>query len=137
MGRTSRPLPASTATGAARRGASGARRGRGARRAPGGGAGRARGGRVGRLEWAVSLRPPGMLQIAQGRPMLGPNSMRSTDVALRAIDDVGLTEDEMLAAVVTLSSFVSGIAKTTVEAMQAADRTGISDEEWWDIQGEY
>src|SRR3712207_7315351 len=69
--------------------------------------------------------------------MLGPNSMRSTDIALRAVDGIGLTEDEMLAAVVALSSFVAGLAKTTIEAMQAADRTGISDEEWWEIQGEY
>ena len=91
----------------------------------------------GRQEWALYLRHPWMLQIAHGRPMLGPNSMRSTDIALRAVDDLGLTEDEMLGAVVTLSAFVSGLAKTAIEAMQAADRTGISDEEWWDIQGEY
>jgi AcrR family transcriptional regulator len=91
----------------------------------------------GRQEWALYLRHPWMLQIAQGRPMLGPNSMRSTDIALRAVDGIGLTEDEMLATVVTLSSFVAGLAKTTIEAMQAADRTGISDEEWWEIQGEY
>ncbi|MHA6625922.1 TetR/AcrR family transcriptional regulator [Pseudonocardia sichuanensis] len=91
----------------------------------------------GRQEWAMYLRHPWMLQIAQGRPMLGPNAMRSTDVALRAVDDLGLTEDEMLGAVVTLSAFVAGLAKSTIEAMQAADRTGISDEEWWEIQGEY
>jgi AcrR family transcriptional regulator len=91
----------------------------------------------GHQEWALYLRHPWMLQIAHGRPMLGPNSMRSTDSALRAIDGIGLTENEMLAAVVTLSSFVAGLAKTTIEAMQAADRTGISDEEWWEIQGEY
>lgn len=91
----------------------------------------------GRREWALYLRHPWMLQIAQGRPMLGPNSMRSTDIALRAIDDLDLTEDEMLGVVVTLSSYVAGLAKTTVEGMQAADRTGISDEEWWEIQGEY
>jgi AcrR family transcriptional regulator len=91
----------------------------------------------GRQEWALYLRHPWMLQIAHGRPMLGPNSMRATDIALRAVDEIGLTEDEMLGAVVTLSAFVSGLAKTTIEAMQAADRTGISDEEWWEIQGEY
>jgi AcrR family transcriptional regulator len=91
----------------------------------------------GRQEWALYLRHPWMLQIAQGRPMLGPNSMRATDIALRAVDDIGLTEDEMLGAVITLSAFVAGLAKTTIEAMQAADRTGISDEEWWEIQGEY
>jgi AcrR family transcriptional regulator len=91
----------------------------------------------GRREWALYLRHPWMLQIAQGRPMLGPNSMRSTDITLRAIDGLGLTEAEMLGVAVTLSSYVAGLAKTTVEGMQAADRTGISDEEWWEIQGEY
>src|SRR5688500_5786093 len=69
--------------------------------------------------------------------MLGTNYMRSTDIALRAVDGIGLTEEEMLGAVVALSSFVAGLAKTTIEAMQAADRTGISDEEWWEIQSEY
>ncbi|GAA1225689.1 TetR/AcrR family transcriptional regulator [Pseudonocardia alaniniphila] len=91
----------------------------------------------GRQEWALYLRHPWMLQIAQGRPMLGPNSMASTDVTLLAVDGIGLDEHEMLAAVVMLSSFVSGLAKTTIEAMQAADSTGVSDEEWWEIQGEY
>jgi Tetracyclin repressor-like, C-terminal domain len=43
----------------------------------------------------------------------------------------------LLAAVVMLSSFVAGLAKTTIEAMQAADSTGVSDDEWWEIQGEY
>jgi hypothetical protein len=63
--------------------------------------------------------------------------MTSTDVALRAVDGIGLTEDEMLAAVVTLSSFVSGLAKTVIEATQAAERTGIADDEWWAIQEEF
>jgi AcrR family transcriptional regulator len=98
---------------------------------------RARLAAFGRQEWALYLRHPWMLHIAQGRPMLGPNAMRSTDIVLRALDGLGLTEDEMLAAVVMLNSFVAGLAKTTIEAMQAAERTGISDDEWWEIQGEY
>jgi AcrR family transcriptional regulator len=91
----------------------------------------------GRQEWALYLRHPWILQIAQGRPMLGPNSMASTDVTLLAVDGIGLDEHEMLAAVLLLSSFVAGLAKTTIEAMQAADSTGVSDDEWWAIQGEY
>lgn len=91
----------------------------------------------GRQEWATYLRHPWMLQVTQGRPMLGPNSMAATDIVLRAVDEVGLDEHEMLAAVVMLSSFVAGLAKTTIEATQAAERTGVSDDEWWEIQGEY
>jgi AcrR family transcriptional regulator len=91
----------------------------------------------GRRDFALYLRHPWMLQVPQGRPMLGPNSMAITDIALRAVDDLGLTEDEMLAAVVTVSAFVAGLAKTVIEATQAAERTGIADEEWWEIQGEF
>jgi AcrR family transcriptional regulator len=91
----------------------------------------------GRQEWALYLRHPWMLQIAQGRPMLGPNSMRATDIVLRALDGLGLTADEMLAAAVMLNSYVAGLAKMTIEAMQAGERTGISDEEWWKIQEEF
>jgi AcrR family transcriptional regulator len=90
-----------------------------------------------RQEWALYLRHPWVLQVPQGRPMLGPNAMASTDIALRAVDGIGLTEDEMLAAVVTVSAFVSGLAKTVIEADQAAERTGIADDEWWEIQGEF
>jgi AcrR family transcriptional regulator len=90
-----------------------------------------------RKEWALYLRHPWMPQVPQGRPMLGPNSMTSTDIALRAVDDVGFTEDEMLAAIVTVSGFVSGLAKMVIEGMQAAERTGIADDEWWEIQGEF
>jgi AcrR family transcriptional regulator len=90
-----------------------------------------------RREWALYLRHPWALQVPQGRPMLGPNSMAATDIALRAVDGIGFTEDEMLAAVVTLSAFVSGLAKMVVEANQATERTGIADDEWWEIQGEF
>jgi AcrR family transcriptional regulator len=90
-----------------------------------------------RQEWALYLRHPWMLQVPQGRPMLGPNSMATTDISLRAVDDIGFTEDEMLAAVVTVSAFVSGLAKMIIEGMQASERTGIADDEWWEIQGEF
>ncbi|OLT09584.1 hypothetical protein BJF78_30470 [Pseudonocardia sp. CNS-139] len=98
---------------------------------------RARLAAYGRQEWELYMRHPWVLQVPQGRPMLGPNAMASTDVALQAVDGLGFTEDEMLAVVVTISAFVSGLAKTVIEAAQAAERTGIADDEWWEIQGEF
>lgn len=91
----------------------------------------------GRQEWALYHRHPWVLQVPQGRPMLGPNAMTSTDIALRAVDGLGLTEDEMLSTVVLISSFTQGLAKTVIEANQAAERSGISDDEWWEIQEEF
>lgn len=82
-------------------------------------------------EWALYRRHPWVLHIAQGRPMLGPNAMDATEIALRNFADTGLSPREMIAAVMTISSFVAGLARTALEATQAAGTTGISDEEWW------
>jgi AcrR family transcriptional regulator len=90
-----------------------------------------------RLLWELHLRHPWMQQIEQGRPMLGPNSMASTEIWLRAIDGIGLDEREMLSTVVLMTSYIAGLARVTIEASQAAELTGISDEEWWSVQEEY
>lgn len=84
-----------------------------------------------RQQWATYLRHPWMLQIAQGRPLLGPNSLRATELAIRDVDGIGLDEHEMVSVVVAVGAYVTGLAGSTIDAMQAADRTGVSDEEWW------
>lgn len=90
-----------------------------------------------RRMWLMYLRHPWMLQISQGRPMLGPNSMASTEIALRYVDGLGLDEKEMMSTIVAIGAYVGGLARTTVEAMQAADRTGISDDDWWAVHTEF
>lgn len=87
--------------------------------------------------WDMSLRHPWMLQIVQGRPMLGPNAMASTEIALRYVDGIGLDEQEMMSTIVAIGAYVGGLARTTVETMQAADRTGISDDDWWAVHTEF
>lgn len=91
---------------------------------------------AGRLQWATFLRHPWLLDIPQGRPMLGPNAMQSTELTLRYLDGIGLDEHEMIGVVITVSSFVTGLARTTVEEREAARRTGVSDDEWWKVHTE-
>jgi AcrR family transcriptional regulator len=91
----------------------------------------------GRQLWALYQRHPWLQHIDQGRPMLGPNAMASTEIWLRAVDGIGLDEHEMLSTVVLVTSYIAGLARVTIDAMQAAERTGISDEEWWKVQEEY
>lgn len=98
---------------------------------------RARCAEFGSQLWALYLRHPWMQQIDQGRPMLGPNSTASTEIWLRAVDGIGLDEREMLSTVILVSSYIAGLARVTIEMTQAAERTGISDEEWWSVQEEY
>lgn len=92
---------------------------------------------AGRAQWAMYHRHRWMLHIAQGRPMMGPNAITATEFALRIVDGLGLDGREMLDVVLTLSSFVSGLARSSVEASQAAAETGISDEQWWAAQSPY
>jgi len=97
---------------------------------------RARLTRNAQLQWATYQRHPWMLQIPQGRPLLGPNSMQVTEISLRHLDGLGLDEHEMVGVVITVSSFVAGLARSTIEYMQAAERTGLSDEDWWAAHSE-
>lgn len=97
---------------------------------------RARLARFAHLQWATYHRHPWMLQIPQGRPLLGPNSMQATETSLRHLDGIGLDEHEMVGVVVTVNSFVAGLARSTIEYLQAAERTGLSDEDWWATHSE-
>lgn len=90
-----------------------------------------------RRTWEMFMRHPWMLQSPQGRPLLGPNSMRSTETALSALDGLGLDEYELMAVAVTVDAYVAGQARSAIDAMQAAAVTGVSDEEWWATQGEF
>jgi AcrR family transcriptional regulator len=90
-----------------------------------------------RQTWRHYHRHPWLLHVPQGRPLLGPNSMRATEAALRILDGTGLDPVEMIDTIVTTTSFVAGLARTSVEASQAARDTGISDEEWWLAQRPY
>lgn len=90
-----------------------------------------------RKDWAFYRRHPWMLHVPEGRPMLGPNSMRATEAALRALDGLGLGGAEMLDVIVTVNSWVAGLARTSLDAATAATTTGVSDDEWWDTQAPY
>jgi AcrR family transcriptional regulator len=90
-----------------------------------------------RQEWRHYHRHPWLLHVPQGRPLLGPNSMRATEATLRILDGTGLDPVEMIDAIVTTSSFVAGLARTSVEASRAERDTGVSDEEWWLAQRPY
>lgn len=90
-----------------------------------------------RGEWAHYHRHPWLLHVPQGRPLLGPNSLRATEAALRILDGTGLDGRELMDAVVTTSSWVAGLARTSLEASQAASRTGVTDDEWWAAQAPY
>lgn len=89
---------------------------------------------VARSAWDLYQRHPWLLQVmAMSRPPLGPNSIAGYDYALRAVDDIGLTELEMDSVVNMVSVYVQGTARAAAEAASSAQDTGQTDDEWWSV----
>lgn len=84
-----------------------------------------------RNEWAFFLAHPWAVQIAEARPVLGPNVLGGFEAILRVVSDIGLDEREMLGVVQLVHLYVRGAAREAVEQAEAARRTGVSDEQWW------
>jgi AcrR family transcriptional regulator len=88
---------------------------------------------IARETWALHLRHPWVLQVAQSRPLLGPNALASYEYALAAVDGVGLSELEMEFVVTLVNDYVQGAARAAVLTAQAEQRTGMTDEQWWAV----
>ncbi|MCP2258291.1 transcriptional regulator, TetR family [Streptoalloteichus tenebrarius] len=86
---------------------------------------------VARENWALYQRHPWMLQVATIRPVLGPNLMAKYDYELRAVDGIGLTEIEMDSVLSLVLGFVTSAVRGALEASQAEQSTGMTDEQWW------
>ncbi len=79
-------------------------------------------------------RHPWLLQVNQTRPLLGPNSLRGFDIALSCLDGLGLTGQEKVSVIVTMDAYITGIARVYILHQQAAEESGITDEEFWAAQ---
>ncbi|MFC7740484.1 TetR/AcrR family transcriptional regulator C-terminal domain-containing protein [Nocardiopsis composta] len=87
---------------------------------------------VARQNRDLYLRHPWMLQVAAGRPVLGPNSMVRYDRELRALEGLGLSDIEMDGVIALLSDYVHGAAREAVAMADAAADSGRTDQEWWE-----
>lgn len=86
---------------------------------------------IARENWALHLRHPWLLQVATSRAVLGPNVAAKYDYELRAVDGIGLTDVEMDSVLTLVLGHVQGAARGAVEAAQVEQRTGLTDEQWW------
>jgi AcrR family transcriptional regulator len=86
---------------------------------------------VARENWALYHRHPWLLQVTMVRPVLGPHITAKYEHELRAIDGIGLTDLEMDLVLTLVAGHVEGAARRSLEAAQAEQLTGVSDEQWW------
>ncbi|MFC6087451.1 TetR/AcrR family transcriptional regulator [Sphaerisporangium aureirubrum] len=92
---------------------------------------------IARQKWALYQRHPWLLYVATSRPPLGPGVSGAYEYELAAVDGIGLTDLEMDSVVTLIGGFVHGAARGAVEAAQAVQQTGMTDEQWWHAHSPY
>ncbi|GLY94760.1 TetR/AcrR family transcriptional regulator C-terminal domain-containing protein [Actinoplanes sp. NBRC 103695] len=86
-----------------------------------------------RNQWDEIHRHPWLLQADKSRPWIGPNVSDRYEWHLSAIEGAGLTDLEMDQVVTLITGFAEQSARASVDARRAAESTGISDVQWWEI----
>lgn len=81
--------------------------------------------------WGFYLQHPWVLQFQTHRPVLGPNTLASYEVALSAVEGIGLDEIEMDLSVTALMDLVAGAVRNAARQKFVHEATGMSDDEWW------
>ncbi|WP_030787771.1 TetR/AcrR family transcriptional regulator [Streptomyces sp. NRRL S-920] len=79
-------------------------------------------------------RHPWLLHVNQARPVLGPGAVGGLDRTLSRIKPMGLTDPELIGVIVMVEGYVTGAARTQVHEMEAEQRTGLSDQAFWEAQ---
>ncbi|MFJ1799283.1 TetR/AcrR family transcriptional regulator [Streptomyces sp. NPDC088180] len=82
-------------------------------------------------------RHPWLLKINQARTVLGPSALRGLELSLTALRSMGLRDPELISVIITVNSFVEGLARTRADEAEAVRQTGLSDQEFWDNQRPY
>ncbi|WP_206619509.1 TetR/AcrR family transcriptional regulator [Streptomyces hoynatensis] len=90
---------------------------------------------IGEGAYRLHREHPWLLQVNQARPLLGPSALRGFEFALASLEGLGLRGQEKIALIMTLDSFVTGLARYHVLLRQATEESGVSDEDFWAAQG--
>lgn len=77
------------------------------------------------------LTHPWLLQVNWTRPLLGPNSLVGLEFLISRLDRLGLSDQERVAVLMVVESYVVGAVRTEILDARAAEETGLSDEEFW------
>jgi AcrR family transcriptional regulator len=100
-------------------------------RQPGGWRGALR--HVAAVNWHLYERHPWLLDVQNVRPVLGPHTIRKYEAELRGLEGHGLDDVEMDSVLTLVLTHVSATARARVGDERVRIRTGMDDDEWWDI----
>jgi AcrR family transcriptional regulator len=72
-----------------------------------------------------------LVDVPLSRPVVGPNQMDGYEIALQGIEGIGLSDLEMNAVLELIQAHAEGMARRTVDISRDAERSGMTDDQWW------
>ncbi|MFJ9741792.1 TetR/AcrR family transcriptional regulator [Streptomyces sp. NPDC101166] len=87
-----------------------------------------------RATLALYRRHPWLLQVNQSRPILGPSALDGMEKVLGRIKPMGLTDPELVSAIVMIDAYVVGAARTQMYQEEAERKSGMTDAQFWSAQ---
>lgn len=88
---------------------------------------------IARQLWDEYHRHPWLLHVQKSRPWIGPHASARYEWQLAAIEGIGLDDLEMDATLAVIAGFTESAARSSIEAARARTESGMSDEQWWEI----
>ncbi|WUH98295.1 TetR/AcrR family transcriptional regulator [Spirillospora sp. NBC_00431] len=87
-----------------------------------------------RGHWRLCMEHPWCPFVDQGRPLLGPNSLRGLDRLLGLLRRFGADDRTLMMLLGVQYEFVNAVARSHINELRAVARTGVSSEEFWEQQ---
>ncbi len=84
--------------------------------------------------WELLHRHPWLIGVNQARPILGPKALTGLEFVIGLLRELELTDQEKMALIMAIDHYVTGTARTFLLQAQAAEESGVSDEEFWAAQ---
>ncbi|MFI9822827.1 TetR/AcrR family transcriptional regulator [Streptomyces sp. NPDC052013] len=89
---------------------------------------------LGRATLALYRRHPWLLEVNQSRPILGPSALDGMEKVLSRIRTMGLSDPELVSAIIMIEGYVVGAARTQLYQEEAERKSGLTDAEFWEAQ---
>ncbi|MEU2282009.1 TetR/AcrR family transcriptional regulator [Streptomyces sp. NPDC013178] len=83
---------------------------------------------------ALYRRHPWLLQVNQSRPILGPSALDGMEKVLTRIKPMGLSDPELVSAIIMIDGYVVGAARTQLYQEEAERKSGMTDAQFWAAQ---
>ncbi|MFV0135213.1 TetR/AcrR family transcriptional regulator [Streptomyces sp. HMX87] len=80
-------------------------------------------------------RHPWLLQVNQARPILGPGTLDGMEKVMAHIKPMGLSDPELVSALLLVDGYVVGAARTQVYQEEAERKSGLTTAEFFEAQG--